>query len=222
MVVTPRKLRDAVARHATLRKVLLGCGVVAPAWWATMDVVASLRYPGYSYVDQTISELSAQGAPTRPFLIATSGFPHDLLAAAFGLGAWASGNPGSAARRTGTLLMVGAAVDLPGGILFPMQTRGNEATLRNALHIPFGALDVLLFLLTMASASGLLGKHFRSYTYATVATLLASGTLTALQSGGLARGERTPRMGVEERVGVYATMAWLTVLAIGLLRGGPG
>ncbi len=42
-------------------KVLLGCGVVASAWWVAMDVVGSLRYPGYSYVDYTISELSAEG-----------------------------------------------------------------------------------------------------------------------------------------------------------------
>src|SRR5512133_3960079 len=50
------------------RRVLLGCGIVAPAWWVIMDVVGSLRYPGYSYIDQTISELSAEGAPTRAFM----------------------------------------------------------------------------------------------------------------------------------------------------------
>jgi hypothetical protein len=36
-------------------KILLGCGIVASVWWVGMDVVGSLRYPGYSYVDQTIS-----------------------------------------------------------------------------------------------------------------------------------------------------------------------
>jgi len=28
--------------------------MVAPAWWGAMDVVGSLRYPGYNYIDQTI------------------------------------------------------------------------------------------------------------------------------------------------------------------------
>ena len=41
-------------------KILLGCGIVAPAWWVAMDMVGSLRYPGYSYIDQTISELGVE------------------------------------------------------------------------------------------------------------------------------------------------------------------
>ncbi|HEU5099455.1 MAG TPA: hypothetical protein VFU22_10580 [Roseiflexaceae bacterium] len=39
---------------------MLGCGIVASAWWVVMDVVGSLRYPGYSYIDQTISELGVE------------------------------------------------------------------------------------------------------------------------------------------------------------------
>jgi hypothetical protein len=67
---------------------LLGCGIVAPAWWVAMDVVGSLRYPGYSYVDQTISELSAEGAPTRIFMTVFSGIPYTILLIAFGVGIW--------------------------------------------------------------------------------------------------------------------------------------
>src|SRR5690242_7671015 len=40
------------AGHSWWRQVLLGCGVVAPVWWVAMDVVGSLRYEGYSYIDQ--------------------------------------------------------------------------------------------------------------------------------------------------------------------------
>src|SRR5690348_6684079 len=72
----------------TARNVLLGCGIVAPLWWVAMDVIGSLRYSGYSYVNQTISELSAQGAPTRTFMLVLSGLPYAVLMTAFGVGIW--------------------------------------------------------------------------------------------------------------------------------------
>jgi hypothetical protein len=65
---------------------LLGCGIAAPAWWVAMDVVGSLRYPVYSYIDETISELSAEGAPTRAFMTVLSGISYAVLMIAFGIG----------------------------------------------------------------------------------------------------------------------------------------
>ena len=52
MITTPKMAPRAGRRW--WRRVLLGCGMVAPAWWGAMDVVGSLRYPGYNYIDQTI------------------------------------------------------------------------------------------------------------------------------------------------------------------------
>lgn len=40
-----------------LRKVLLASGIVAPLLYAVSDVVAGMRWEGYSSRDQTISEL---------------------------------------------------------------------------------------------------------------------------------------------------------------------
>ena len=47
-------------------------GLAMFALYIFMDVVASLAYDGYSYRDQTISELSATGAPTRTFWLVMS------------------------------------------------------------------------------------------------------------------------------------------------------
>ena len=49
-----------------LPKVLLASGIVAPLLYAVSDVVAGMRWEGYSFRDQTISELGAIGAPSRP------------------------------------------------------------------------------------------------------------------------------------------------------------
>ena len=64
----------------------------------------------------------------------------------------------------------------------------------------------------------MLGKRFRYYSYGTIATLIVFGVLASLQAGRMAANQPTPWMGIEERINIYATMLWVAVLAIGLLR----
>ena len=64
------------------RKILLICGAVSSVLYVVGDVLGTLRYPGYSYADQTFSELTAQGSPTRPLMM-LSGSPYTALVAAF-------------------------------------------------------------------------------------------------------------------------------------------
>ena len=45
-------------------KALLACGILASLTYVVTDIIASLRYPGYNFIDQTISELFAIGVPT--------------------------------------------------------------------------------------------------------------------------------------------------------------
>ena len=93
-----------------VRKILLGCGVVSSVMYAVTDVLGTLWYPGYSYADQWFSELTAQGAPTRPLMVALNGIPYTLLVAAFAVGVWVSAGPKRAARITGAMLLGYAAL----------------------------------------------------------------------------------------------------------------
>ena len=76
----------------------------------------------------------------------------------------------------------------------------------------------LFMLLAMGFGATLLGKRFRYYSYGTIAILVVFGVLTSLQAGKMEANEPTPWMGIEERINIYATMLWVAVLAIGLLR----
>jgi hypothetical protein len=76
----------------------------------------------------------------------------------------------------------------------------------------------LFILLAMGFGATLLGKRFRYYSYATIAILIVFGVLTSLQAGKMVADEPTPWMGLTERINIYATMLWVAVLAIGLLR----
>lgn len=64
----------------------------------------------------------------------------------------------------------------------------------------------------------MLGTRFRVYSYATIAGLVAFGALAGMQIPQMAANKPTPWMGLEERVNIYATMLWIAMLAIGLLR----
>ena len=49
------------------RKLLLFCGILSSLLYVAMNIVGAMPFEGYSSTSQTISELSAIGAPSRPF-----------------------------------------------------------------------------------------------------------------------------------------------------------
>src|SRR5690349_7740047 len=75
----------------TLRKTLLACGIAGAALYPLSDIIASLRYPGFSYRDQAVSELFAIGAPTAPLVVTLFTLSSSLLLL-FSAGMWLSAN----------------------------------------------------------------------------------------------------------------------------------
>jgi hypothetical protein len=214
---------EGVTEGITLRTVLLASGIAAAVWWVAIDIIGSLRYPGYSYVDQTISELSAVGAPTRTFMMTVSGIPYVALMIAFGVGVWlVAGIRSRAGKIVGALLITEAIFGVVGGILFPMATRevlaAGEETLRNRLHAPYGLGMPVLFVLVTIFGSRLFGKRFRWYSYATIFVTLATGFMVGTQVEPIQANEPTPWLGVIERIAAYVPMLWIVVLSIALLR----
>jgi hypothetical protein len=66
-----------------LRTTLLACGILSSILYVAMVVLIGARLDGYNWMSQTISELSAIGAPTRrPWVIA--GALYTILITAFG------------------------------------------------------------------------------------------------------------------------------------------
>ena len=80
-----------------VRKVLLALGIVGPLFYVATDILLATRWKGYSYTDQTVSELFAIGAPTRPLAVLLM-LTYGVLAIAFGLGVWASAGEKRALR----------------------------------------------------------------------------------------------------------------------------
>lgn len=103
MATLQTKEGDARGKSIT-QKVLLICGMLASVMYVLANVMTVLRYPGYSPVSQTVSELSAIGAPTRQLWVSLLTV-YSLLMIAFGYGVWRSGAENSRLRVSGILLV---------------------------------------------------------------------------------------------------------------------
>lgn len=223
MAALPQTLRHTVERRPTVRKILLGCGVISSVLYIAADIIGALRYPGYSWLDQEFSELTAQGAPTRPLMIALVEFPYNLLVLALALALWTAAGPKTRAARLAAAGLVGYTIfGFVAGTITPMATReamaASEDTLRNVFHGPLTLVSSLFLMMGMGFAGQLLSKRFRYFTYASIVVLLVFGIWTSFQIPQMGANEPTPWMGLKERVNIYATMLWIAVLAIGLLR----
>ena len=206
-----------------VRKILLGCGIASSVLYVASDILGSLRYPGYSWLDQEFSELTAQGSPVRPFMLTMNILPGTVLFTAFIVGIWTLAGPKQRTARITAALLAGYQIfGFVAGVITPMTTRetmgAGEDTLRNAFHGPLTLVMDLLLVAGMAFAATLLGKRFRYYTYATIVVLLVFGIWTSFQIPQMAANQPTPWMGLKERINIYATMLWVAVLAIALLR----
>ena len=198
------------------RKVLLICGILSSLLYVGTDVLGAVRWEGYSYTSQTISELTAIGAQTRPLLVPlflTTG----SLVIAFALGVWGSAGRKHAMRVVAGLLVAYGVVG-PVGPFTPMHQRGIERTLTDTLHKIGAMVDVLFILLIIGFGATAFGKRFHLYSIGTILVLVVFGALAGLDALRIEANLPTPWVGVMERISVYAYQLWALVLAMALLR----
>ena len=202
------------------RKPLLVCGIFSSLLYVAMTIFVAMQWEGYSSASQTISELSAIGAPTRS-LWAVPGAIYTLLVTAFGWGVWKSAGRNRPLRIAGGLILAYGSL----GVLWPfapMHLRETLAagggTLSDTMHLVLASATVLLMLLAIGAAAAAFGTRFRLYSLVTLAILAAFGALTFLDAPGIAANLPTPWIGVWERINLGAFLLWVVVLATTLLR----
>lgn len=198
---------------------LLLAGAAMFVLYITMDVVASVVYDGYSYRDQTISELSAVDAPTRTFWLSLSPV-YQLLAFVFAFAVWREARPGPA--RVTAWALVAAAVVGPLWWIAPMHQRevlaAGGGTWQDTMHLILGGVNSLLFFTMIGAGAFAFGRTFRLYSFATIAVMLVFGFLNGAQVPAVGENEPTPWLGVWERLTVEGAMLWQAVFALVLWR----
>ena len=193
---------------------LLACGIVGAALFLAMDWIASFwLYPGYDITSQQVSELSAIGAPSRPFWM-TLGFLHAALTFAFAYGVWRASAGRRGVKALAALLALFALNSFLWGWLAPMHMRGVAFTVTDTLHIAFTVVAVVLMASFMTIGAWIYDSRFRWFSGAVVVAMLVCGGIVGTQVPAIAQGLPTPWMGLVERVSVYAPSFWMAVLAL--------
>ena len=204
-------------RTRTLHNALLACGILASLTYVATDIVATLRYPGYSVTDQAVSELFAIGAPTSgivvPFFTLSS-----TLVAVFGFAVWAGSCHSRALRWLSIMVLANAANSLVLWNFFPMHMRGVPATFTDGMH---GILAINPFVL-LSTVLGIAAfkRSFRAYSAATALVLLVCALMSVSHVSAFVANQPTPGMGLLERIAQYAHQLWQAMLAVVLMREG--
>ena len=196
----------------------LTCGILAAVLYVAMTLFVGLLWNGYSVADQTISELSAIGAPTRPLWMVL-GAIYGALMIAFGWGVVTSAGRNRTLRVVGVLLLTQAVF----GLFWPPMHRrevlaAGGGTLTDTLHIVWTIVTSVLFMVALGFGAAAFGKRFRLYSVATMAIVFACGAWTGTYAPGIQANLPTPWAGVWERINTNAFMVWIAVLATVLLR----
>jgi CubicO group peptidase (beta-lactamase class C family)/hypothetical membrane protein len=209
-----------VARRpkAPLRSVVLLCGVLSSLLYVATDIIGGMRYDGYSFASQAVSELMAIGAPSErvvdPLFIL-----YGALIIAFGVGVLREAASRSRLRRlTGAGLIGYGAIGLTGPTLFEMHQRGTSNLQGDLPHIIVTGVMVVLTFIVIGTAAFAFGKRFRLYSFGTLLVMIVAGAAAGPFGARLAAGEPTPGFGNIERIDIYTSLIWIAVFAVALLR----
>jgi hypothetical protein len=176
----------------------------------------------YNSASQTVSELSAVGAPTRPLWVIMA-MVYTVLVTGFGWGVKMAAGGNRRLRIAGILLAVYDALGIA-WVFAPMHLRpvlaSGGGSFSDTMHIALAVATQVLYLCALGFAAAGLGRAFRVYSIATVAVLAAFGALTFRDAPRVGANLPTPFIGVWERINIGVFLLWVVVLAIVLLRRG--
>ena len=208
------------SRRRMAQNALLVCGIGSSATYVAANLVGALRGDGYSSVNQTVSELTAIDAPSRPVALPIF-VASDVLSLAFGTGVVASAGRNRPLRVAGGLL-VGVGVANMISPFTPMHTRevlaAGGGTGTDKAHLTVLSATTAQIMGAMGFGAAAFGKRFRRFSVASLVTMLVAGGLTGRQGGDLGANKPTPWGGVYERTSIGVYLLWMAVLAAVLLR----
>lgn len=192
-------------------------GLITPTWLILGLAVAGSLYPGYSHVDQAMSLLGAEGAPTRTLSPVINNFSLGVLFLLFGT-AVALSFRSRWARLSGLLIMLhGLGSFGTGYFACDAGCAPENPSASQNLHNLAGLIMAFSLLLAGALWVWLGRRLFASpgfSWFSLFCTLAALGALplmaTALESG--------HGFGLYQRVNYGASLLWVAGLALMLLR----
>lgn len=198
-----------------LKNTLLVCGIISSFLFIGMNILVPMQWDAYNWTSQTVSELSAIGAPTRLQWVRLATV-YTLLVVVYGTGVLASARQNHPLRVTGWLIIAYGITGLAWPYA-PMHLRGAGFTYTDIMHINLAVISSMLMLLAMGFGAAAFGIWFRLYSILSLIILFAAGVLTSLNLPNIFADLPTPRVGIWERMGIGVFLVWIAVLALTLL-----
>ena len=204
----------------TLTRKLGLLGIVSFLSYTAAVVFAPLSYPGYRWMAQAVSDLSAANAPSLALWNRLSAFYSvcEVVCATV----VCIGIQGQKTRllRAGIYLFAGMEwISAVGYRMFPLSSSGYAGTLQDGMHLAVTALVVLLSILSLSMIliAGVRNSACRSY------GICAAVALTMMLTG--AAGMKlvpAAYFGVVERFSVFAATGFNAALGLHLFGRNPG
>jgi len=202
-----------------LPKILLVCGILSGIFYAGMDAIGGLQWAHYSWVSEEFSRLSAIGAPSRWVILDLCPiYTAFVVAFAVGLFWWSTGRS-RGLRVISIALITYAAANLVWPQFFPENMSQSVSAFTNTMHIVITGVVVTTWLAILGIATASYRGWLRFYSIGTIAVVLVfGGGLAGWQGALMAAGQPHPWLGLVERINIYGFYAWMSVLAMVILR----
>jgi|SRR5678815_199266 multisubunit Na+/H+ antiporter MnhC subunit len=205
---------NSVDAHKKTINILLKCGIFGSLLYPIADIIAGNLYNGYSFNEQTVSELFAIGAPTSQ-LVVTLFTISSLLFIAFAFGIWLLSNDKRILRLLSLMIFGNAVNSLILWNFFPMHMRGIQPSFTDTMH---GILAINPFVLVSIILGAVYFKNwFRYYSIATVLLLIVMVIFAIPKALLVYENRPTPGLGIMERASQYGHQLWHAILAVVLL-----
>jgi len=200
-----------------MKKLLCSFGVIAPIWLLIGVTIVGLLYPGYSHINQAMSELHAIGSPVENLSPIVNNYPLGILFIGFGIfvvmqfqGLWA--------RASGVMVILHGIGTIIAGA-FPCDVGCNPESTLNSQQIHWlGAVVMLVTFLIAPAIWGFLAKRLINAGWFG----WFSGIVVVLQIAlfpviGHAL-ETNINFGLYQRIAYGIPLVWLLILAILLFK----
>lgn len=207
-------METSIGLPAVLQRILLSCGILAPLLYLGTDRLAGKFLKGYDFAAQSISELSADGSPTRSLVVSLT-IVASVLMVAFGVGVWRTTGQALLLRVVSGLIIGNAVTELVAILFFP-----NRFGVRPNFGSPGVILmffSVVFFVLAMVVGAVAFNGWLRVLSIAIPVTYVTLAVIRFATAAPSSTGGALSLVGAQERTMVYSFLVWVLALATYLL-----
>ena len=201
------------------KKLLFYGGIFGPIVFLLNDIIGGIVTPNYSYIENSISDLTKAGTQDTYLLGSILLFIAAIMGILFGI-AIISHYKFKISKLIflgGLFLIIIGLFNSLTGTIFPQDTIGGEVTFPGTMHLILVGIMVILSILALLMIGiglyrGRQWKSFRLYTFISVLVTIIMGGLSAYVIA-----NDIGFIGLFERIPVYVIQLWTVVLAYKLI-----